>query len=162
MTYNVLFLCTANSARSIMAEAILNGLHLPHLQAFSAGSQPSGRINPFALERLAASGLDGISPRSKAWTEFTAPDAPPIHIIITVCDQAAGEVCPVWPGRPITAHWGIEDPAAEPGDDAAKRAAFFKAFTILSRRISLLASLPLAGFDQIALQSRLDEIGSQA
>jgi arsenate reductase len=157
--YNVLFLCTGNSARSILAEAILNHSGKGRFRAFSAGSHPGGKVNPFALELLAAQGLAVSDLRSKNWDEFAAPGAPQIDFVFTVCDNAAGEVCPVWPGKPMTAHWGIEDPAAVEGSDENKRKAFTKAFVELNRRIALFASLPLAKLDTMAIKRELDQIG---
>ena len=159
--YNVLFLCTGNSARSIMAEVLLNHLGRGRFKAFSAGSHPSGKVNPFSLETLKGFGLPTEGLRSKDWDEFAAPGAPPIDFIITVCDNAAGEVCPIWPGRPVTAHWGVEDPAAVEGSDEKKRTAFRVAAAILRRRIELLTSLNLAKLEALAIKSRLDEIGQQ-
>lgn len=157
--YHVLFLCTGNSARSIMAEAIMNQVGGGRFRAYSAGSHPTGRVNPFALELLRSNRLptDGLA--SKAWDEFAQPDAPVLDFVITVCDNAAGEVCPLWPGRPMTAHWGVPDPAAVEGDADAKRRAFSDASHILTNRIRLFASLPLATLDRLALKSRLDAIG---
>ena len=157
--YHVLFLCTGNSARSIMAEAILNHIGRGRFQAYSAGSQPAGRVNPFALELLEKNRLPVASLRSKSWDEFARPGAPPLDFIFTVCDNAAGEVCPVWPGRPVTAHWGIADPAAVAGSDDDKRKAFFKAYNELHTRISLLVNLPLKNLEGLALKHELDEIG---
>ena len=159
--FNVLFLCTGNSARSILAEAYLNALGRGRFRAYSAGSHPTGKVNPFALELLEHNRLPLKDLRSKAWDEFAKPDAPQMDIVITVCDQAAGETCPVWPGRPITAHWGVEDPAAEAGDDHAKRAAFTRAFSILQKRIALLISLRLEALDRMATEQRLRQIGSE-
>ena len=159
--YNALFLCTGNSARSIMGEVLLNHLGRGRFRAFSAGSHPSGTVNPFSIETLRAMGLDTGGLRSKAWDEFAAPGAPPIDFIFTVCDNAAGEACPVWPGKPVTAHWGVEDPAAVEGSDEAKRKAFRDAAAILRRRIELFLALPLEKLDALALQSRLREIGTQ-
>jgi len=157
--YNVLFLCTGNSARSILSEALLNKRGQGKFHAFSAGSHPTGRVNPLALELLQKLGysIDGL--RSKNWDEFAAPGAPPLDFVFTVCDNAAGEVCPVWPGQPITAHWGIPDPAAVEGSDEQKRKAFNDAFLILERRISLFLSLPIRSLEQLVLQERLSEIG---
>jgi arsenate reductase (thioredoxin) len=156
---NVLFLCTGNSARSILAEAILNNLGKGRFRAFSAGSHPAGQINPFAIELLRKQhfSLEGL--RSKNWDEFAIPDSPQLDFVITVCDKAAGEICPVWPGQPMTAHWGIEDPAAVQGTDEEKHRAFAKAFREMSTRISLFTSLPLHKLDKIALQRQLDAIG---
>lgn len=156
---NVLFLCTGNSARSILAEAIMNAAAPARFRAYSAGSHPAGRVNPFALELLAKNRYPTEGLRSKNWDEFAVPGAPPLHFVFTVCDNAAGEACPVWPGQPVTAHWGIPDPAAVEGADEHKRKAFLDAFVILKRRIELFASLPLGKLDKLALQSRLREIG---
>jgi arsenate reductase (thioredoxin) len=156
-TYNVLFLCTGNSARSILAEAILNSQGAGRFRAFSAGSFPKGRVHPEALRLLDELGHDTADLRSKTWDEFAAQGAPDLDIIITVCDDAAGEVCPVWPGQPITAHWGIEDPAAVEGE--GQRAAFWVAFQQMKRRIDLLLALPIASIDELALARRLREIG---
>jgi arsenate reductase (thioredoxin) len=157
--FNVLFLCTGNSARSILAEAILNHAGKGRFRAFSAGSHPGGKVNPFAIELLDRQGFTVADLRSKSWDEFAAPGAPHIDFIFTVCDNAAGEVCPVWPGKPMTAHWGIEDPAAVEGSDENKRRAFLKAFTEMSRRIFLFVSLPLAKLDAMAIKRELDQIG---
>ncbi len=157
--YNVLFLCTGNSARSILAEAILNHVGKGRFRAFSAGSHPGGRVNPFAIELLARQGLAVADLRSKSWDEFAAPGASHIDFVFTVCDNAAGEVCPVWPGKPMTAHWGIEDPAAVDGSIDDKRRAFSKAFAEMNRRISLFASLPLPKLDAMAIKRELDQIG---
>ena|SRR5437899_1348962 len=158
-TYNVLFLCTGNSARSIMAEAILNHKGRPNFHAFSAGSHPAGKVNPFALDQLEKVNLPIVGLRSKSWEEFAKPGAPKMDFVFTVCDNAAQEVCPVWPGQPMTAHWGVEDPAAVTGSDDEKRKAFRNAFMLLERRISLLLSLPLASLDNLAIKRELDEIG---
>jgi arsenate reductase (thioredoxin) len=157
--YNVLFLCTGNSARSIMAETILNHLGKGRFRAFSAGSHPAGQVNPLALEQVRRAGhpIDGL--RSKSWDEFATADAPNLDFVFTVCDNAAGEVCPVWPGQPMTAHWGIEDPAAVQGSDEEMRRAFVAAFSQLHRRISLFVSLPLAKLDGMAIKRELDGIG---
>jgi len=157
---NVLFLCTGNSARSILAEAILNGLGAPRFRAHSAGSHPSGRVNPFALELLRRQGLPTEGLRSKAWDEFAAPGAPHLDFVFTVCDAAAGEACPVWPGQPISAHWGVTDPAAVTGSDEEKRRAFFAAYTTLRNRIQLFLSLPHTTLDRMKMKQRLDAIGS--
>jgi arsenate reductase (thioredoxin) len=158
-TYNVLFLCTGNSARSILAEAILTHLGRGRFQAYSAGSHPAGAVNPYAIELLQRNRLavDGL--RSKSWDEFAQPGSPPLHFVFTVCDKAAGEVCPVWPGQPVTAHWGVEDPAAVEGSDDAKRKAMFVAYNRLHTRISLFNNLPLSKLSGLALQSELDAIG---
>jgi len=158
-TFNVLFLCTGNSARSILSEALLNKRGQGQFHAFSAGSHPSGRVNPYALELLRKMGYSTDGLRSKSWDEFAAPGAPPLDFVFTVCDNAAGEVCPMWPGQPITAHWGIPDPAAVGGSDEQKRKAFNDAFLILERRISLFLSLPIRSLEQLVLQERLSEIG---
>ena len=157
--YNVLFLCTGNSARSILSEALLNKRGQGKFRAFSAGSHPTGRVNPHALDLLQKLGYSTDGLRSKNWDEFAAPGAPPLDFVFTVCDNAAGEVCPVWPGQPITAHWGIPDPAAVEGTDEQKQKAFNEAFLILERRISLFLSLPLRSLEQLVLQERLSEIG---
>lgn len=158
--YHVLFLCTGNSARSIMAEALLNALGQGRFRGFSAGSHPTGQVNPFALECLARHSIPAGAPRSKSWNEFARPDAPPLDFVITVCDNAAGEVCPAWPGQPITAHWGVFDPAAPEESDNRKRMAFNKAFAVLQRRISLFTSLNPASLERLALQQRVREIGN--
>ena len=157
--YNVLFLCTGNSARSIMAEAILNEVGKGRFKAFSAGSHPKGEVSPYALEQLRRARLptDGLS--SKSWDEFAKVGAPRLDFVFTVCDQAAGEVCPVWPGQPMTAHWGVPDPAAVRGDFEAIRRAFFVAYDVLFRRIGLFTVLRLERLERLALQKRLDEIG---
>lgn len=157
--YNVLFLCTGNSARSIMAEVLLNHLGHGQFKAVSAGSHPSGKVNPFSIETLRNMGLATDGLRSKAWDEFAAPGAPPIDFVFTVCDNAAGEACPVWPGKPVTAHWGVEDPAAVEGSDEEKRKAFREAAVILRRRIELFLALPMEKLDALSLTSRLREIG---
>ena len=156
---NVLFLCTGNSARSILAEAYLNSAGSGRFKAYSAGSHPAGKVNPFALELLQKNRLPVTDLRSKNWDEFARPAAPKLGIVLTVCDNAAGEVCPVWPGQPITAHWGVADPAAVTGSDADKRKAFLRAFTELSARINLMLALPLDTLDRLALKGKLDEIG---
>ena len=157
--FNVLFLCTGNSARSIMAEAILNALGKDKFRAFSAGSHPAGSVNPLALEILEKNRLPTTSLRSKDWTEFSRPGAPFMHFVFTVCNQAAAETCPVWPGQPMTAHWGIQDPAAVQGSEEAKRSAFLKAYTELYRRISLFTCLPFETLSKLALKEKLAEIG---
>jgi arsenate reductase len=159
--YNVLFLCTGNSARSILAESYLNSIGGDRFRAYSAGSHPTGKVNPFAVDLLERNRIPSIGPRSKAWDEFAKPGAPQMDFIITVCDQAAGESCPVWPGKPITAHWGVEDPDAATGDNDAKRAAFMRAFATLQKRIALLASLRLEALDQMAMEQRLRQIGKE-
>ncbi|HUL67893.1 MAG TPA: arsenate reductase ArsC [Burkholderiaceae bacterium] len=159
-TFNVLFLCTGNSARSIMAEVMMNAMSGSRFKAFSAGSHPAGKVNPFAMELLKKNRLPTEGLRSKNWDEFAAgTGAPPLHFVFTVCDNAAGEVCPLWPGQPISAHWGVEDPAAVSGTDEDKRRAFFKAFNVLQNRIQLFLNLPLMKLDRVALKQRLDEIG---
>lgn len=160
--YNVLFLCTGNSARSILGEALLNSLGKGRFRAWSAGSHPGGRVNPFALEILSRNGFATEGLRSKGWDEFAAPGAPEFDFIFTVCDAAAAETCPVWPGHPMSAHWGIRDPAAVEGDDEAKRRAFRDAFSRLQRRISLLVNLPVQSLDKLSLQKELGEIGRTA
>jgi arsenate reductase len=157
--FNVLFLCTGNSARSIMSEVMMNAMGAPRFRAFSAGSHPTGRVNPFALELLQKNRLPTEGLRSKDWDEFARPGAPELDFVFTVCDSAAGEVCPIWPGQPITAHWGVPDPAAVEGTDEEKRRAFFKAYSTLQNRIQLFFSLPLAKLDRVALTQRLKEIG---
>mgnify|MGYP001094520977 CR=1 FL=1 len=157
--FNVLFLCTGNSARSILAESILNKDGAGRFRAFSAGSQPKGNVNPFALKVLESFDYPADGFRSKNWEEFAAPDAPIMHFVFTVCDNAAGEACPVWPGQPITAHWGIEDPAAVEGTDFQKEAAFVAAFRYLQNRISAFIALPIASLDKASLRTRLTEIG---
>ena len=159
--YSVLFLCTGNSARSILAEAYLNSVGRGRFHAYSAGSHPAGKVNPFALGLLERNRIPIQGLRSKPWEEFAGADSPRMDIVITVCDQAAGETCPVWPGQPVTAHWGVEDPAAADGDDAAKRAAFLKAFSVLQKRIALLTSLRLEALDRMAAEQELRKIGTQ-
>jgi arsenate reductase len=160
---NVLFLCTGNSARSILAEALTN--HAPigggRFRAFSAGSHPKGAVDPLALELLEQQRIPTEGLRSKSWDEFSGPDAPQMHFVFTVCDRAAAEQCPFWPGHPMTAHWGVPDPAAVTASDAARRRAFRQALLLLRRRIELLASLPLDTLTRLALQERLDEIGRE-
>jgi arsenate reductase len=157
--FNVLFLCTGNSARSILAEAILEAIGKGRFRAFSAGSHPAGKVNPFAIELLQQQNLGTTGLRSKNWDEFAAAGAPHLDFVFTVCDNAAGEVCPVWPGQPITAHWGIADPAAVTGSDEDKRKAFAAAFKLLHRRIALFTSLPLAKLDAQAIRREVDQIG---
>ena len=156
--FNVLFLCTHNSARSVMAEALLNTIGREHFQAFSAGSMPSGRVNPFAIEMARTIGYLTDDIRSKSWDEFAMPDAPKMDIIITVCDDAAGEVCPIWPGHPATAHWGFPDPSKTDGNDDAKRHAFGKVFHDIRRRIELLVNLPVDKPEHLTLSSELKRI----
>jgi arsenate reductase len=157
--YNVLFLCTGNSARSILADSIMRKEGRGRFHSFSAGSQPKEQINPLALKVLARLDYPSDGMRSKSWEEFAAPDAPAMDFVFTVCDSAAGESCPVWPGQPITAHWGIEDPAAVEGTDLEKEAAFVAAFRYLKNRIGIFTSLPLRGIDKLSLGTRLREIG---
>ena len=157
--YNVLFLCTGNSARSIMAEALLNHKARGTFTAYSAGSHPSGTPRPEALAQLASAGISTAGLRSKSWDEFAAPNAPHIDFIFTVCDNAANEVCPIWPGHPMTAHWGIPDPAAVKGTPDEIARAFRDAFTILDRRIGLFLALPLATLEQLAIQKEINQIG---
>src|SRR3984885_4723903 len=157
--FNVLFLCTGNSARSILAESILRKDGAGRFNAFSAGSHPKGKINPFALKVLEAYGYPTDGSRSKGWEEFAAPGAPVMDFVFTVCDSAAGEACPVWPGQPMTAHWGIEDPAAVEGTDIEKEAAFVAAFRYLKNRIGIFTHLPLRGIDKLSLGTKLREIG---
>jgi arsenate reductase len=156
---NALFLCTHNSARSVLAEVLLNQIGRGRFKAYSAGSHPSGRVNPFALELLERNRLPTEGLRSKGWEAFERPDAPPLDFVFTVCDQAAGEMCPIWPGQPMGAHWGIEDPAAVEGSDDEKRKAFFRAYNQLQNRLSIFVSLPLEKLDRLALKEKLDEIG---
>ncbi len=157
--YNVLFLCTGNSARSLMAEAILNHKGKGRFTAYSAGSHPTGEPRPEALQQLASAGLPTSGLRSKSWDEFSAPRAPQLDFVFTVCDRAAREQCPYWPGQPMTAHWGVPDPAAIQGAPEEIARAFRDAFTVLDRRIGLFLSLPLATLEDIALQRQIDEIG---
>jgi arsenate reductase len=159
--YNVLFLCTGNSARSIMAEAILNHKGKPAFTAYSAGSHPSGAVRPEALKQLEIARIPTTGLRSKSWDELGRPGAPELHFVFTVCDNAAKETCPLWPGQPMTAHWGVPDPAAVQGDAAEIERAFRTAFVTLDRRISLFLSLPLASLDRLALKKQVDEIGLQ-
>jgi len=160
-SYNVLFLCTGNSARSVLSEAILNHAGAGRFRAYSAGSQPTGRVNPYAIDLLNRMGLPTQGLRSKSWDEFAAPGAPQIDFIFTVCDNAAGEVCPIWPGRPMTAHWGIPDPAAVEGSDLDRTSAFRDAYRVLERRIGLLTALPIASLDRLSLQQQLRDIGKR-
>jgi arsenate reductase len=157
--YNVLFLCTGNSARSILAESIMRKDGQGRFHSFSAGSQPKGQVNPFALKVLEAFNYPADGIRSKSWEEFAAPEAPVMDFVFTVCDNAAGESCPVWPGQPMTAHWGIEDPAAVEGTDIQKEAAFVSAFRYLKNRIGVFTNLPLRGIDKLSLGTKLREIG---
>ena len=159
--YQILILCTGNSARSIMAEAIINTLGAGRFVAHSAGSQPAGRVHPLALEKLSAIGYPTAQLRSKSWDEFAAADAPQMDFIITVCDNAAGETCPLWPGQPISAHWGFPDPAAVQGSEAEQRAAFEQVFQRITQRVRLLLNLPLASLDALAFRRELQNIGRQ-
>jgi len=159
--YNVLFLCTGNSARSIMAEAVLNRKGKPNFTAYSAGSHPTGSVRPEALKQLEIARLPTEGLRSKDWTEFAAPGAPRMNFVFTVCDNAAKEVCPVWPGQPMTGHWGVPDPAAVTGEAEQIERAFRDAFVILDRRISLFLCLPLASLEALAIQREIDRIGRQ-
>ena len=160
-TYNVLFLCTGNSARSIMAEAILNKKGKPTLTAYSAGSRPTGSVRPEALHQLEVANLPTQGLRSKDWTEFARPGAPELHFVFTVCDNAAKEICPIWPGQPMTAHWGVPDPAAVAGTPEQIERAFRDAYTMLDRRIGLFLCLPLASLDALAIKKEIDRIGQQ-
>lgn len=158
-TYNVLFLCTGNSARSILAETVLNTVGKNRFRAYSAGSYPAGAVHPFTFDILRSNRLPVEGLRSKGWDEFSAPDAPHMDFVITVCDNAAGEVCPVWPGQPMTAHWGFEDPAAVTGSEELRRAAFERVFHQILHRARLLVSLPVEKLERLALQEKLREIG---
>lgn len=161
-TYHVLFVCTGNSARSILAEVLMNDLGRQRgFTAYSAGSHPKGEVNPWALKTLERNRLPTAGLRSKGWEEFARPDAPPLDFVFTVCDQAAGEVCPVWPGQPMTAHWGMPDPAAVEGSDAAIEKAFLDTFVTMKRRIQLMLSLPLASLDRLAIQREIKDIGTR-
>ena len=160
--YNVLFLCTHNSARSVIAETIMNHLGRGKFRAFSAGSQPNGRIHPDALDLLAKNNYDISALRSKSWDEFAAPGSPEMDFVFTVCDDAAQEVCPFWPGQPLTAHWGLPDPSRAEGTGAEKRLAFADTHRMLYQRIGIFLNLPLVSLDKLALQKRLDEIGRPA
>ena len=159
--FNVLFLCTGNSARSIIAEAILNREGMGRFKAYSAGSQPKGSPHPYTIHLLQKLNFDTAFARSKAWDEFALPGAPKLDFVFTVCDQAAAEACPVWPGQPMSAHWGIPDPAAMEGTEAEKRLAFADAYRMLNARISAFVNLPMASLDKMALQERLSAIGKQ-
>jgi len=161
MTRNVLFLCTGNSARSILAEAIMNHKGRPNFAAYSAGSHPTGRVNPYAIKQIEAARLPVSSFRSKSWDEFAKPGAPKMDFVFTVCDNAANEICPVWPEQPVTAHWGVADPAAVEGTPGQIERAFREAFVTLDRRIGLLLSLPLASLDSLAIKKAVDRIGQQ-
>ena len=160
--HNVLFLCTGNSARSILAESILNRLGAPRFRAYSAGSHPKGAVHPFALDLLRRLNYPTESLRSKSWDEFAKTGAPALDFVFTVCDNAANEVCPIWPGQPMTAHWGVPDPAAAEGNEAERRLAFADAYRMLNNRIGIFVSLPMASLDRLSLQRRLDEIGETA
>ncbi len=157
--YNVLFLCTHNSARSIIAESVMNRLGRGRFKAFSAGSQPRGQVHPFALDLLANLGHDVSGLRSKSWEEFSGPGSNPLDFVFTVCDNAADEVCPVWPGQPMTAHWGVPDPSLAEGSETERRLAFADTMRMLSQRIGIFMSLPLRSLDKMSLQNRLREIG---
>lgn len=157
--YNVLFLCTGNSARSIMAETIMNRKGAPNFTAYSAGSHPSGLVRPEALRQIGAAGLPTEGLHSKSWDEFAEPDAPPLHFVFTVCDNAAKEVCPIWPGQPMTAHWGVPDPVAVQGTPEEIDRAYKQAFSMLERRITLMLALPLASLDSLVIKKELDNIG---
>lgn len=157
--FNVLFICTGNAARSIMAEAALNRAGQGRFHAFSAGSQPKGHVHPYALDLLRRLNFDTSGIRSKSWTEFSGPNAPKLDFAFTLCDDAAAESCPVWPGQPMTAHWGLPDPAAATGNEAEIRLAFADAMRMLTNRINILVSLPIKSLDQLSLQKQLDAIG---
>ncbi len=157
--FNVLFLCTGNSARSIMAEAILNKKGFPHFSGYSAGSHPTGHVNPHALKQIVAAGLPVEGLRSKSWDEFGLSDAPEIHFVFTVCDRAIDEPCPVWPGKPMNARWSVRDPAMVTGTDQQIQSAYVEAFTVLDRRITLFLSLPLATLEKDVVQRKIDQIG---
>jgi arsenate reductase (thioredoxin) len=158
--YNVLFLCTGNSARSVLAESIMNKWGKGHFRGFSAGSHPNGKVNPLALDLLKRLDFPTEGLRSKSWDEFAAPGAPHFDFVITVCDNAAGEACPVWPGMPITAHWGIPDPAAVEGTEIDEKFAFSQAYKAMDRRIKLFLSLPISSIDQLRIKDRMDAIGN--
>ena len=159
--YNVLFLCTGNSARSIMAEAVLNQVGAGTFRAYSAGSHPTGSVNPYALELLQRNRISAEGLRSKSWDEFAQPEAPVMDFVLTVCDKAAGEVCPVWPGQPISAHWGVEDPAEVEGSEEVRRRAFSSVFMTLRTRVGLLVNLPLEKLDKLSIQKELHSIAKQ-
>jgi arsenate reductase (thioredoxin) len=159
--YNILVLCTGNSARSIMGEALFNTMGAGRFKAYSAGSHPSGRVNPFAIEQVRALGYPVENLRSKSWDEFALPDAPHMDFVVTVCDNAAGEVCPIWPGQPITAHWGFADPAAVEGSDEVKRAAFAQTLRQIRNRVQLFMSLPLETLNRMSIESRMRAIGQE-
>jgi arsenate reductase (thioredoxin) len=158
-TFNVLFLCTGNSARSIIAEAILNRVGQGKFKAYSAGSQPKGEVHPYTLQLLKTLNHDTSFARSKNWKEFAVPGAPQMDFVFTVCDNAANEACPVWPGQPMTAHWGVPDPAAAEGTEAERHLAFDDTYRMLNNRLSIFTSLPMTSLDKLALQKRLDDIG---
>ena len=158
-TYNVLFLCTGNSARSIIAECVLKRLGRGRFRAFSAGSFPKGEVHPYAVELLRRQAFDTDALRSKSWNEFAAPGAPQLDFVFTVCDNARGEVCPIWPGQPMTAHWGMPDPAAAEGNEAERRLAFVETLRMLNNRVGAFVNLPLKALDKLSLQKRIDEIG---
>ena len=160
-TYNVLFLCTGNSARSILAECVMNRLGGGRFKAFSAGSQPKGQVHPFALDLLKKENHETSGLRSKGWDEFAKPGAPALDFIFTVCDNAAQEVCPVWPGQPMTAHWGLPDPAAVEGSEAEQRLAFADSLRMLTQRIDIFVNLPIHELDSLSLQEKLDGIGGK-
>ena len=160
--YNILFLCTGNSARSIMAEAILNQRGRGRFIAYSAGSHPSGAVRPEAIRQLESVNFPTTGLRSKSWDEFAKPEAPHLDFVFTVCDNAANEVCPIWPGQPMTAHWGIPDPAAVEGSEQERAKAFREAFFLLDRRINLFLSLPMSSLDRLSLKKELDKIGQQS
>jgi arsenate reductase len=159
--YNILVLCTGNSARSILAEALFNTLGAGRFKAYSAGSHPSGRVNPFAIEQVRALGYPVENLRSKSWDEFAQPGTPQMDFIVTVCDNAAGEACPLWPGRPVTAHWGFPDPAAVVGTDEQKRAAFAQTLREIRTRVQLFLSLSLDTLDRMAIENRMSDLGKQ-
>jgi len=159
--YNILVLCTGNSARSIMGEALFNTLGAGRFKAYSAGSHPSARVNPFAIELVRALGYPVENLRSKSWDEFALPNAPQMDFVVTVCDNAAGEVCPIWPGQPVTAHWGFADPAAVEGSDEVKRAVFAQTLRQIRNRVQLFMSLPLETLDRMAIESRMRAIGKE-
>ncbi|WP_316862925.1 arsenate reductase ArsC [uncultured Cohaesibacter sp.] len=160
-TYNVLFLCTGNSARSIIGEAVLNRIGNGRFKGFSAGSKPKGEVHPFTMELLENQNFDVSAFRSKSWDAFSGPDAPVMDFVFTVCDNAANEVCPVWPGQPMSAHWGVPDPAAAEGSEIEQRLAFADTLRMLEQRLSIFISLPLSSLDRLSLQRELDEIGQE-
>ena len=159
--YNVLFLCTENSTRSIIAETVMNNVGQGNFKAYSAGSFPSGKVNPRAIELLKKLNFDTSLARSKSWDEFSGTDTPELDFVFTVCDNAAGEVCPIWPGQPMTAHWGVPDPSKAKGTEAEINLAMMDTYRMLSTRISLFTSLPISSLDKMSLQNHLDNIGSQ-